>query len=93
MASKAQKSVSLPSSEDEYIALPEAVNEMFVIQLLRCINILVQLPVTVRVDNVGSIFMTSNITTMSCTKHMDIRYKYVNTYVEDRVVNIVFVVC
>ena len=35
--------------------------------------------------------MANNITTMCCTKHVDIRYKYVNEYVEDRVVKIVFV--
>ena len=35
--------------------------------------------------------MVSNITTMSCTKHIPIRYKYVNEYVEDRIVKIVFV--
>ena len=42
----------------------------------------------VRADNVDAIFMASNITTMCCTKHMDIRYKYVNEYVEDGVVKI-----
>ena len=36
-----------------------------------------------RVDKVGAIFMASNFTTTSHTKHMDIRYKYVNEYVED----------
>ena len=45
----------------------------------------------VRVDNMGAIFMASNITTTSHTKHVDIRYKYVNKYVEDEVVKIVFV--
>ena len=35
--------------------------------------------------------MTSNISTTCHTKHVDIRYKYVNEYVEDRVVEIVFV--
>ena len=44
-----------------------------------------------RVDDIGAIFMVSNITTMSCTKHMNIRYKYVNEYVEGRVVKTVFV--
>ena len=39
----------------------------------------------------GAIFMASNITTTCHTKHVDIRYKYVNEYVEDRVVQIVFV--
>ena len=37
----------------------------------------------VRINNVGAIFMASNITTSSCTMHVDIRYKYVNEYVED----------
>ena len=54
-------------------------------------NTSVKLPVMVRVDNVGALFMASNITTMPCTKHVDIRYKYVNEYVKDGVVKIVFV--
>ena len=47
----------------------------------------------VRVNNVGSTFMVSNITTTSCTKYMDVRYKYVNEYVEGGIVKIIFVVC
>ena len=38
-----------------------------------------------------AIFMASNITTTCHMKHVDIRYKYVNEYVEDGVVKIVFV--
>ena len=90
--SKSQVSVSLSSSEVECIALPEAVDEMmFVIQLLRSMKISIKLTVMVRVDNVEVILMASNITTTSCTKHVGIRYKYVNKYVEDRVVKIIFV--
>ena len=29
--------------------------------------------------------------TMSCTKHVDIWYKYVNEYVEDGIVEIIFI--
>ena len=47
--------------------------------------------VTVRVDNADAIFMVSNITSMSCTKLMDIWYKYVDKYFEDEVIKIVFV--
>ena len=54
-------------------------------------KISVILPVIVRVDNVGSIFMSKNVTTTSRTKHVDIRYKYVNKYVEDGVIKILFV--
>ena len=64
---------------------------MFVVQLLGSMKIMVDYPVMVRVDNVGVIFMVSNITTTCCTKHVDIQYKYVNEYVEDGVVKIVFV--
>ena len=35
--------------------------------------------------------MAHNITTRQHTNHMDIRYKYVNEYDEDRVVKIIFV--
>ena len=37
----------------------------------------------VRVDNLGAIFMAGNVTAASHTKHMDIRYKYVNEYAKD----------
>ena len=60
------------------------------IQLLRSMNIVVKYPVMVRVDNVGATFMASNISTTCYTKHMDIRYKYVNQYVEDGIVKIIF---
>ena len=90
--SKAQRSVTLSSSEAEWISLSEAVKEiMFVLQLLGAMKIKVQLPVTVLVDNVGAIFMSSNVTTSSRTKHVDIRTKYVRQYVEDGIVKIVFV--
>ena len=56
---------------------------IFIIQLLGSIKILVKYPVMGRVDNVDAIFMASNITTTSHTKHMDIRYKYIKEYVED----------
>ena len=54
-------------------------------------GIQVQLPVIVRVDNVGSVFMAKSITTTGRTKHVDIRTKYVNEYVEDGMIKIIFV--
>ena len=54
-------------------------------------KISVKLSVIVKVDNVGIIFMDSNIFTTSHTKHVDIKYKYLNEYVEDRIVKIIFV--
>ena len=81
--------MSFSCSESDYIALSEAVKEVkFVFQFLRSMKISIKLPVMVRVDDVGTIVMASNITTMLCTKHMD---KYGNKYVEDRVITIAFV--
>jgi len=90
--SKAQQSVTLSSTEAEWVALSEAIKEViFLINLLGSMRINVQLPVIVRVDNVGAIFMSENLTTTSRTKHIDIRSKYVREYVEDGVIKIIFV--
>ena len=59
------------------------------VQMLGSMKISVMLPVTVREDNVGAIFIVTNITTTSCTSHRDIGYKYMNEYVEDGIVIIV----
>ena len=61
------------------------------IHLLRSMKIFVKLPVMVRVDNMEAIFTVSNITTVSCIKHVNIRYKYVNEYVKDGIVKIIVV--
>ena len=76
----------------EYIALSEAIKEvMFMVQLLEIRQIVIKYLVTVRVDNLGVIFMASNVNTTSHTKHMDIWYKNVNKYVKDGIVKIIFV--
>ena len=87
-----QRGVMLSSWEAEWVALSETVKKvMLVIQLLRSMKISAKLPDTERVDNVGTILIASSITTMPHIKHVDIRYEYVNEYIEDRVVKIVFV--
>ena len=64
--------------------MSETVKEfMFVLQLLESMKSQVKLPITVRVDNVGAIFMANNVSTTSHTKHTDIHTKYVNEVVED----------
>ena len=90
--SKAQRAVTLSSSKAEWFALSEAVKEIvFVLQLLESIHIKVKIPIIVKVDNVGAIFLSGNINTGSRSKHIDIRTKYVNEYVEDGMLKIIFV--
>jgi hypothetical protein len=45
----------------------------------------VKLPVIVRVDNIGAIFMAENVTTSTRTRHVDVRYHFVREFVEDGV--------
>jgi hypothetical protein len=53
--SKQQQSVTLSSSEAEYVALSEAAKELkFIAQTLESIGITVKYPITVFVDNVGA---------------------------------------
>ena len=90
--SRSQKSVTLSSCESEWIALSEAVKDvMFILHLCESMQIEVKLPVTVRVDNVGAIFMTDNVTTTARTRHVDTRTKYVREFAQDGTLYIKFV--
>ena len=55
------------------------------------IGIQIELPIVVRADNVGAIFMSENTSTSSRTKHIDIRYRFMNKMVIDGFLKIVFV--
>jgi len=56
--SRAQRNVTLSSSEAEFVALSEATKEIkFIVQVLLSIRIKVELPIIIHVDNVGAIFM------------------------------------
>ena len=86
------KSVILSTTEAEYMALSEVVKELkFIVQLLQTMNIEVQLPITVHVDNVGAIWLSNNHTTSDRTKHIDIRTSFVKEYQEDGKIIIKFV--
>ena len=90
--SKGLKSVMLSTTEAEHMALSEVVKELkFIVQLLQTMNIEVELPITVYVDNVGAIWLSNNRTTSDRTKHIDIRTSFVEEYQEDGKIMIKFV--
>ena len=90
--SKAMKSVVLSTSEAEYMTLSKVVKELkFIVQLLQTINIEVELPITVHVDNVGAILLSNNRSTSDRTKHIDIKTSFVKEYQEDGKIIIKFV--
>ena len=57
---------------------------------LQSMEIEVELPITVYVDNIGAIFLANNCTTSDHTKHMDIHYHLILESVEDEMVKIKF---
>ena len=74
------------------MALSEVVKELkFTVQFLQTINIEVELPITVYVDNVGAIWLSNNRTTSDRRKHIDIRTSFVKEYQEDGKMIIKFV--
>jgi hypothetical protein len=76
--SKSQEGVTLSSSEAEYVAISETVKEVkFIYYLLRDIGIEVELPIIVKTDNVGAIFMAQNSSSDVRTRHVDTRYYFV----------------
>ena len=90
--SKGTRSVVLSTTEAEYMALSEVVKELkFIVQLLQTMNVEVELPITVYVDNVGAIWLSNNRTTSDRTKHIDIRTSFVKEYQEDGKIIIKFV--
>ncbi len=56
----------------------KAVREVpFIAQILLFLQVPIEIPVKVWIDNVGAIFMTENRTSSNRTRHMDTRWWYV----------------
>jgi len=90
--SKAQRSVSLSSSEAEFVSLSEAAKEVkFIAQIIESMGVEIQKPITVYIDNIGAKFMAYNVTTSQRTKHVDIRYHYVREFIQDGFLEVKFV--
>jgi hypothetical protein len=91
--SKGQRGVTLSSSEAEYFAMLETVMEIrFIYFLLKGMGVDIKLPIVVRCNNVGAIFMAENSSSRVRTRHIDTRYHFfVCEHVEDGLTKIVFV--
>jgi hypothetical protein len=82
--SKSQKGVTLLSTEAEYVAMSEAVKEIkFIYYLLNDIDIEVKLPIIVKTDNVGAMFMAQNSSSGVRTRHVNTRYHFVQENLDD----------
>jgi hypothetical protein len=72
--------------------MSEAVKKVrFIYFLLKEMGVDVKLPIVVRRDNVGAIFMAENVSSGTRTCHIDTRYHFVCEHVEDGLIKNVFV--
>ena len=90
--SRSQRSVTMSSTEAEYVGLVEMVCELlFIKNVLQSIGYCVNLPMMVYTDNIGAIYMTKNWTTSGRTKHIDTRYHFIREMVRDNILSVNFV--
>jgi Reverse transcriptase (RNA-dependent DNA polymerase) len=90
--SKGQKGVTLSSSEAEYVAMSETVKQIrFIYYLLPGMGVQIKLPIVVRCDNIGAIFMAENSSSGVRTRHIDTRYHFVREHVVNEFIKIIFV--
>jgi hypothetical protein len=62
----------------------------FIYFLLKGLGVDVKLPIVVRYDNVGAIFMAENSSSGVRTPHIDTRYHFVCEHVEDELIKKLF---
>ena len=90
--SKSQKSVTLSSTEAEYVAVSELSMEiLFAAKTVEFLGMEVNYPIEVFVDNIGAIFLSKTAKTNNHTKHIDTRYHFVREYIEKGVLKVIFV--
>jgi hypothetical protein len=66
---------TLSSTEAKYHSISELCAEiMFLKQIIEFLGIIVALPIIVRVDNVGAIYLAQNAVSGPKMNHVDIRY-------------------
>jgi hypothetical protein len=87
--SKKQPTVSLSTSEAEYVALSKATQEaVWMRRLFNDLKANFNEPIMVMEDNQGAIAMAKNPVSHARTKHIDIRYHYVREAVEQDIVSL-----
>jgi hypothetical protein len=90
--SKSGKAVTLSSMEAEYYGISECAKELiFLKHVIESMGIKIKLPIVIKTDNVGAIYLSNNYTTSQQTKHIDVRVHFVRQYIEDGIFKIEFV--
>jgi len=81
--SKMQESVTLSSTEAEYVAVSQCVTDMlFAKAVAESMNLTVKTPMTAYTDNTGAIDLLYNWTTAGRTRHISIRHHFMRELAE-----------
>jgi hypothetical protein len=87
-----QQTVSLSSTEAEYIALVECIKEaIWISQLVGELTIKPKGGLIINCDNTSTISLAKNDQYSNRTKHIDIRHKFIREKLEDEAIEIVYV--
>jgi hypothetical protein len=82
-----QKSVTLSSSEAEYVAISEVCTELiFLKQVLEFLGVNISLPIIIRVDDVGAIYLANNAVSGPRMIHVNMRFHFVQDEIEEKTV-------
>uniref|UniRef100_A0A7S2RXH7 Reverse transcriptase Ty1/copia-type domain-containing protein n=1 Tax=Eucampia antarctica TaxID=49252 RepID=A0A7S2RXH7_9STRA len=85
--SRGQKNVTLSSSEAEYVVLSEVYCEiMFMRMILEFMGVKVKKPITVNCDTFRTVFLANNVKMGARSKHIDIKYHFVQEFMIDSTV-------
>ena len=89
---KKQNVVALSSCEAEYVAITEAVKEAkFLLTLIQDMTVKLHLPVKLNVDNQGAIALAKNPVHHQRTKHIDVRYHFIRSEIQNNVINLEYI--
>ena len=90
--SRLQPTVAISSTEAEYMALTEAVNEaIFLRQLLKDFQQPQLGPTVIHEDNQGAIKLASNPMHHRRTKHIDVRYHHIRHHIDDGTIKVCYI--
>jgi hypothetical protein len=90
--SKAQPSVTLSSTEAEYVGASTLATEIkFVIMMLEEMKIQFSLPAIMYEDNTGAIFLMNNNQVGQRTKHIDVRHHHVRNMIIEKLLKVHYI--
>ena len=90
--SKKQPTVALSTCEAEYMALTNAIQEgLFLKQLLADMLDNNMYPISINVDNKGTIDLAKNPVLHQRSKHIDIKYHFIRHHIQNGQVNVIYI--